>query len=128
MNAQPSNPLNNDGLPDIVRVRAQKGFRAHVNGQFGVVNVGDVVPVAKTLAYELRAAGKAVMTSDAEHRADPAAIIESRRQKRLQNAAADPSTKQIAVLTDAVNALQKTVETMTKSMEQMQRGMEKLLK
>lgn len=53
-------------IPDRVRVRALKGFRAHVNGQFSVVNPGDVVTVDKATAIDLRQSNKAVMTTDAE--------------------------------------------------------------
>jgi hypothetical protein len=52
----------NQPLPEIIRVEALKGFRAVVNGQFGVVNPGDVVEVPLQTAIDLRVAKKAVMT------------------------------------------------------------------
>jgi hypothetical protein len=55
----------NSQLPDIIRVRAVKGFRGPVEGRFTIVQPGDVVEIPRILAFELRAAGKAVMT-DAE--------------------------------------------------------------
>jgi hypothetical protein len=54
----------NQALPEIIRVRALKGFRASVNGQFGIVNPGDVVEIPTVLAMEMRAANKAVMVDE----------------------------------------------------------------
>lgn len=49
-------------LPDIIKVEALKGFRAHVDGRFTIVNPGDVVEVSRATAIDLRMANKAVMT------------------------------------------------------------------
>lgn len=54
--------LAQDTLPDEIRVEALRGFRAHVNGRFIVVNPGDVVTVARATAIDLRMANKAIMT------------------------------------------------------------------
>lgn len=49
-------------LPDYIRVEALKGFRAHVDGRFAIVNPGDVVEVSRATAIDLRMANKAIMT------------------------------------------------------------------
>lgn len=91
----------NQALPEIIRVRALKGFRAHVNGQFGIVNPGDVVEIPTVLAMEMRAANKAVMTDE-----------DLKRQKsylpeRKKNGAAnDP----IALMAAAVSKLTQLIE------------------
>lgn len=51
-----------DSLPDYIKVEALKGFRAHVDGRFTIVNPGDVVEVSRATAIDLRMANKAVMT------------------------------------------------------------------
>lgn len=53
-------------IPEMVRVRAIKGFRAPVKGVFSIVNPGDVVTIPKSVAIDLRQANKAVMTDEAE--------------------------------------------------------------
>lgn len=102
---QQQNP--NQALPEIIRVRAQKGFRAHVDGQFGVVNPGDVVEVPRVLAMELRGAQKAVMTD-----------AEKVRQKdylpaRKKNPPKDVSS-QLQVLTETVQGLAAAVAVLAK--------------
>lgn len=52
------------GLPEVIRVKAQRGFRGLVNGRFGVANPGDVVDVPRDLAMELRGAQKAYMVDE----------------------------------------------------------------
>lgn len=58
--------MDGQQIPDMVRVRALKGFRSPVNGVFSVVNPGDVVTVPKAVAVDLRQSNKAVMTTDPE--------------------------------------------------------------
>lgn len=70
----------NQVLPEVIRVRALKGFRAHVDGRFGIVNPGDVVEVTKEVAVDLRMGQKAVMTDAALHR-DKNYMPEHKRQK-----------------------------------------------
>lgn len=53
-----------DGIPDFVRVKAQRGFRGIADGRFQEVKVGEVVEVSKALAVELRMSGKAHMTQE----------------------------------------------------------------
>lgn len=90
----------NQALPEVIRVQAQKGFRAHVEGKFGVVNPGDVVEIPKVLAMELRAAGKAFMT-DAELKRQKNYLPERKKQP----GGGDPIARQLALLTEAVAAL-----------------------
>jgi len=61
-NTREVNVNPNQALPEVIRVEALKGFRASVNGQYGVVNPGDVVEVPLEVAIDLRTAHKAVMT------------------------------------------------------------------
>lgn len=58
--------METTGVPDFVKVECLKGFRAHVDGKFTIVNPGDVVTVAKATAIDLRLSQKAVMTDKAE--------------------------------------------------------------
>lgn len=53
-------------VPEFVRVRALKGFRAKVKGVYSIVNPGDVVTVEGPVAVDLRVANKAVMTDEPE--------------------------------------------------------------
>lgn len=73
-------------IPDMVRVRALKGFRAVVRGQYSIVNPGDVVMVAKSVAIDLRQANKAVMTDDAE-KTQQNYLPERKRPKSVEKAA-----------------------------------------
>lgn len=47
----------------VVRVKATKGFYATVQGQFGIVNPGDVVDLDRYTASLVAGAGKAVLAS-----------------------------------------------------------------
>ena len=51
-------------LPDVIRMKALRGFRTQVGGRFSIVNPGDVVEVDKLTAMDLRLANKAISTSD----------------------------------------------------------------
>lgn len=53
-------------VPEFVRVKALKGFRAKVKGVYSIVNPGDVVMVEGPVAVDLRVANKAVMTDEPE--------------------------------------------------------------
>jgi hypothetical protein len=97
----------NQPLPETIRVRALKGFRAHVDGTFGIVNPGDVVEVPRALAFEMRAAGKAVMTEDKPLR--QTSYLPAR--KKLDKAQ-DPVAKQLAMLSEAVATLATLVKGM----------------
>lgn len=97
----------NQALPETIRVRAQKGFRAHVDGAFGVVNPGDVVDVPRALAMELRASGKAVMTEERKQRQV------DYLPERKKNPPKDTAT-QLQVLTETVQALAGAVAALTK--------------
>lgn len=94
----------NQPLPETIRVKALKGFRAHVDGAFGIVNPGDVVEIPRVLAFEMRAAGKAVMTEEAPKRQKD--YVPARKKV---GAAQDPVARQLAMLTEAVAALTKLV-------------------
>lgn len=74
-------------IPDMVRVRALKGFRAVVKGQYSIVNPGDVVTVAKATAIDLRQANKAVMTDEPE-KVQKDYLPERKRPKTIDKAAA----------------------------------------
>lgn len=73
-------------IPDMVRVRALKGFRAVVKGQYSIVNPGDVVTVPKATAIDLRQANKAVMTDEAE-KTQQNYLPERKRPKTIEKAA-----------------------------------------
>lgn len=73
-------------VPELVRVRALKGFRAQVNGVFSIVNPGDVVTVAKAVAVDLRQSNKAVMTTDPEN-IQKNYLPERKRPKAVEKAA-----------------------------------------
>lgn len=53
-----------ENVPDVIKMKALRGWRGMVEGQFRVVEKGQVVNVAKELAVELRTYGKAVMTDE----------------------------------------------------------------
>ena len=88
----------NQGLPEIIRVKSQKGFYAPLDGKLELVNPGDVVDIPRALAMEMRGAGKAYMVEE-----------ELKRQKNYLPAYAktsgDPLGRQLALLTEAVAAL-----------------------
>ncbi len=98
----------NQALPEAIRVRAQKGFRAPVDGIFGIVNPGDVVEIPRALAMELRAAGKAVMTEEPLKRQKD---YLPERKKAAKGG--DPVAKQLALLSEAVSTLTQLVKGMT---------------
>ena len=92
----------NQGLPEIIRVKAQKGFYAPLDGKLELVNPGDVVDIPRPLAMEMRGAGKAFMVDE-----------ELKRQKGYLPAYAktsgDTIGRQLSLLTEAVAALTKHV-------------------
>lgn len=100
MALQQYNP--NQQLPETIRVKAQKGFYAHIDGKLAIVNPGDVVDIPRQLACDMRAAGKAYMVDEP-----------LKRQKDyvppyVRPAAADPFAAlaaQIAKLTELVGSL-----------------------
>lgn len=94
----------NQPLPEVIRMRALKGFRATVDGQFGIVNPGDVVDIPRTLAMEMRAAGKAVMTEE-----QPKRQKDYLPARKKEGKAADPVSKQLALLSEAVGKLTELV-------------------
>jgi hypothetical protein len=98
------NQQPNQALPEVIRVRAQRGFRGPIDGKFSIASPGDVVEVPRALAMELRGAGKAVMTDEDLKR--QAGYLPERKKG---GKAADPATLQLKALTDAVTALQKLV-------------------
>lgn len=61
-------PQPDSVLADLIRMEALKGFRAPVDGVFGIVNPGDVVEVPRAVAIDLRSANKAIMTEKAVRR------------------------------------------------------------
>lgn len=104
----------NQSLPEIIRVKALRGFRGHINGRFGVANPGDVVEVPRALAMEMRAVGRAVMT--AEDLGQQSDYLPER--KKPGNAkAADPVQAQLSALTKAIEGMAKVVEGQTKALE-----------
>lgn len=101
------------GVPEIVRVKALKGFRGLIDGSLGIANPGDVVDVPRDLAAAARFGGKAVMV-------DP--VTEKVRQKdylpeRKKNKPLDPQAAQVAALVDAVNSMQSALATQSKAIE-----------
>jgi len=94
----------NQPLPEVIRVRALKGFRASIGGEFGVVNPGDVVEIPRVLAMEMRAAGKAVMTEDNLKRQK-----DYLPERKKEGKSADPVSKQLGLLTEAVAKLTQLV-------------------
>lgn len=104
----------NQGLPDIIRVKALKGFRGLADGTFGIVNPGDVVDVPRELAFELRAANKAVAVTDERKRVEPAVVAQQRLARKR---AVDPVNAQLAGLTSAVEALTGAVQVLLKNAE-----------
>lgn len=90
----------NQALPEVIRMRALKGFRASINGEFGIVNPGDVVELPRVLAMEMRAANKAVMV-DADLKRQKDYLPERKKAGK----AADPVARQLALLTEAVAKL-----------------------
>lgn len=97
MALQQYNP--NQPLPEIIRVKAQKGFYAHIEGKLSIVNPGDVVDIPRQLACEMRAAGKAYMVDEPLKRQKDYLPDYARPEK------ADPVSRQLAALTEAVVAL-----------------------
>jgi hypothetical protein len=98
----------NQPLPETIRVKVLKGFRAHVDGTFGIVNPDDVVDIPRALAFEMRAAGKAVMVDAPLKRQTN--YLPARKKDGAK--AADPVTKQLALLSEAVASLAKLVQGM----------------
>lgn len=96
----------NQGLPEIIRVRAIRGFRGLIDGQFGVANPGDVVEVPRALAMEMRSCGRAVMT-DAEKSRQKDYLPE---RKRPGAAPKDPVAAQLTAMTAALTSLKAVVD------------------
>lgn len=116
---QGQQPAPYTGLPEVVRVRALKGFRAVIDGQMGIANPDDVVDVSRSDAVTLRFGGKAVMV-------DPSKV-EVKRQKdyvpeRKKNKPLDPHAQQLAALVDAVGSLKDAVATQGKAIEKLLAG------
>lgn len=78
-----------DTLPEIVKVKALRGFRGMVKGKYTNVNPGDVVPVDKKLAIELRISQKAVMTDEPEKIQED--YLPQRKRERIAMEAAQRS-------------------------------------
>lgn len=97
----------NQPLPEVIRVRALRGFRASIDGVLSVVNPGDVVEVPRTLAMEMRAANKAVMTEDPLKRQK-----DFLPERKKAGKVADPVGRQLTMLTEAVAALTTLVKGM----------------
>jgi hypothetical protein len=97
MALQQYNP--NQQLPDTIRMKAQKGFYAHIDGKLAIVNPGDVVDIPRQLACDMRAAGKAFMVDEPLKRQAGYMPDYARPEK------ADPVSRQLAALTEAVTAL-----------------------
>jgi hypothetical protein len=95
----------NAALPEQIRVKAMKGFRAMADGQFGVVNPGDVVVVDRLVALELRAAQKAVMTDEPLKRQKD--YVPERKKNARPSDASQIATlsAQVATLTQQVATL-----------------------
>lgn len=102
----------NQGLPEIIRVRAIRGFRGVVDGQFGIANPGDVVDVPRALAMEMRACGRALMTNDEKVR-NVKYLPE--RKKPENKALADPVSAQVAAMAKALDALTAVVARLEKA-------------
>jgi hypothetical protein len=95
--------VNTHGLPDLIRVRALKGFRAVADGAFQIVNPGDVVDVSRETAWELRLYNKCVMTSDEKRRTPPEELAKAKAAKREQ--VKGPMERQFDVLVAAIQRL-----------------------
>lgn len=99
----------NQGLPETIRVRVQRGFRGLINGRFAIANPGDVVEVPRALAMEMRGSGRAVMSDE------PLVTQKDylpERKKPQARAKADPVQAQLIALTTVVEGLQKTIESL----------------
>lgn len=105
--------MPNQGLPDVIRVQALRGFRGFIDGQFGIANPGDVVEVPRALAMEMRACGRAVMTDKEKHRAK-----DYLPERKRNGAPADPMAAQVAALTSAVKAMQEGLAAQGKAMQE----------
>lgn len=101
-----SHQQQNQGLPDIIRVKVLRGFRGHIDGRFGIAVPGDVVEVPRELALQMRGAHRAVMT-EAELKRQTNYLPE---RKRPENVAADPARAQMVAMTKAFEGLSKVVE------------------
>lgn len=100
----------NQPLPEMIRVRALKGFRASLDGVFAIVNPGDVVEISRTLAMEMRAANKAVMTEDPVKRQK-----DFLPERKKTGKAVDPVGRQLAMLAEAVATLTTLVKSVMPS-------------
>lgn len=103
-----------NGLPDVIRMRAIKGFRGQVDGQLGIVNPGDVVDVPRDLALTLRYGQKAVMVEPTTQKKRSGAEWLPERKK---NKPLDPQAQQLAALVDAVSSMKDAVATQGKAIE-----------
>lgn len=103
----------NMGLPDVIRVKALKGFRALTkdNNQFTIVRPGDVVEVDRQLAMELRMHRKAVMVNEELKRQTDADVIAAKQAKR-QTIPSDPVAAQMATMAAAFERMTKAFEAM----------------
>jgi hypothetical protein len=111
--------MQGNALPEIIRMRALKGFRGQVDGQWGVVAPGDIVDVSRELAMTLRYGQKAVMVEPSTEKKRAAGPWIPERKKHPQ---ANPQAAQVAALTDAVVALQAAVQTQSKALEALLAG------
>jgi len=111
------------GLPEIVRVKALRGFRGLIEGVQGEANPGDVVDVPRELAIGLRYGNKAVMV-------DPEKVAKKRQENylpaRKKDKPLDPQAKQIAALVEAVAAMKEAVTVQSQALEQQGKVLEKL--
>ena len=77
-----NNATQENNMADLVRMKAERAFRAPVNGVMGIVAVGDVVEVTKELASFLRSSNKASVTAEPVGKARHAPAAEKRDEMK----------------------------------------------
>lgn len=101
------------GVPEVVRVKALKGFRGLIDGSIGIANPGDVVDVPRDLAISVRFGGKGVMVDPSTEKVRQQNYLPERKK----NKPLDPQVAQVAALVDAVNSMQAAIATQGKAIE-----------
>lgn len=93
-------------LPEVIRMRALKGFRGVIDGAWGIANPGDVVDVPRDLAMTLRYGEKAVMVEPQTKKVRQENYVPPyKRAPKL-----DAQAAQLAALTEAVASLKVAME------------------
>jgi hypothetical protein len=104
--------IQGNQLPELVRVKALKGFRATADGLFGVVNPGDVVEVTRADFPVLASAGRVVRT-DADKVRAPNYIPE----RKKNGPAKSPELAKLEAIEGVVQGLASTVAALTEALK-----------